>query len=438
MLKSVRWALLTGSAALALGGAYAQTSPDLEARLAALEAMVAELKAELAAERAAKAAEIVRLQDAEAKAAAPQSPAPPPNGFRMGNATLTAGGFIDLDTHVTTLSDGSIAANVVGRDFYVPAFTPIGGSGTTVTDFTAESSRFWLSGSQDVGGRKVSALIELDFLLSAQGDQRATNSYAPAVRLAYVDIDNVRVGQDWTTFQNLSAIPESASFVTLVDGMVFLRQPQVRYTVGPWQFAVENPTTTITAVSGARIDSDANTLPDVVARYNLKGDFGNVSFAALGRQLRADQPGLEDETFGWGVSASGQIKFGKRDDLRFNLVGGQGVGRYVGLNTFNGAMVNPLTGELDAIGLFGGMAAWRHPFGETARVSTGFAAMFADNPDFARPTETQSSQSVFAALLWDIAPKVTMGGEVLFGTRELESGASGDLTRVTFSTRYTF
>ena len=65
----------------------------------------------------------------------------------------------------------------------------------------------------------------------------------------------------------------------------------------------------------------------------------------------------------------------------------------------------------------------------------------ADNPDFLtvlNPASIKSVQSGFAAVLWDIAPKITMGAELMHGIKELENGVDGSITRVTFSTKYAF
>lgn len=438
MTRTIKAVLLTTAAAFALAGAaHGQGSDDLEARIAALEAVVAELRGELERERADTDAEIVRIEQVAANVAADR-PVASTDGFTVGATTFKIGGFVDVDAHVTSLSDGAFAANSIVRDFYIPGATPIGGEETTTSDITAESSRFFVSASRPVGDRTVSGLIELDFLGSVQGDQRVTNSYAPRMRRAFLTIDNLLIGQEWSTFQNTSAIPESASFLVLSDGMVFIRQAQVRYTFGDWQFAIENGNATITPVGGGRIEADSNLLPDVVARYNWTGDFGNVSFAAIGRQLRLDTGAVDEETYGFGLSAQGRINVGEKDDIRFTLVGGEGLGRYVGLNAINGAAVDPATGELEAIPVYGGLIAWRHPFGETARFNIGYSGLFADNPDFLGGAATESVQSIYTALLWDIAPSVTVGGELLFGQRETVAGADGSISRFTFSTKYAF
>lgn len=429
---SLKKLLLFSVAAMALTSTAAAQAP-LEERIAALEAIVAELKMELASERAKGDADIVRIETHLAAAPAPPEVAPKTDGFRVGDATVKIGGIIDLDVHVTHLDGGALASNSIARDFHIPGATPIGGEGAAFTDFTAEATRFFISASQPAGEGSVTGYLEMDFLGSAQGNELVTNSYAPRMRRAFVTYGNWLAGQEWSTFQNASAIPESASFLILSDGMIFVRQPQIRYTLGNWQFAIENANTP-TITSG---NQDANTLPDAVVRYNWKGNYGNVSLAGLARQLRIDQAGITEETAGYGVSVSGLLKVGARDDIRFNVVGGEGVGRYVGLAAGRDAVLSP-AGEMEAVPAFGGLIAWRHPFGETARFNIGYSGLFLDNPSYVPSTTTNSVQSAYAALLWNAAPKLTVGIEAMHGVREEESGADGAISRFTFSTKYAF
>ncbi|MAP94731.1 MAG: hypothetical protein CMK07_07250 [Ponticaulis sp.] len=434
MRHLIKALLLSTASTLVVSTASADT--ELEDRIAALEETVALLKAELAAEKADNDTDIVRLETKISETAPASSPAG--EGFVVGGTTLKFGGYVDFDGHVTNLSDGAIGSSSIGRDFYIPGLIGIGGSETTTTDFTAQASRITLDGSRMVGDKKVTGYFEMDFLGSLQGDERVSSSFSPRLRRAYLDYNGWRVGQEWSTFQNTSAIPESASFLASSDGMIFMRQAQIRYTNGPWQFALENGNATITPVGGGRIEADANLVPDVVGRYNFTGGFGNVSLAAIGRQLRMEMPGVEEDAFGWGISASGRVKAGARDDIRFNVVAGEGLGRYVGLNATNAAAVNPIDGSLEAIPSVGGLVAWRHPFGETARLNIGYSGLWIDNPDFLPGSVTKEVYSAFGALLWDVAPKTTVGAEIMFGQRENEAGASGDMTRFTVSTKYAF
>ena len=441
MKRSLKLILLVGIASSFAPIAAAQSS-STEARLQALEAMVDQLRAELAAEKAQTDNDLIVLEQKAATVVGPAaSSVKSGSGFSVGDTTFKLGGFVDFDAHVSDFSDGGFGGGSVVRDFYIPGATPVGNgdNGTSTTDLTAESTRFSVTGSRDVGGKAATAYIETDFLLSAQGNERVSSSFAPRLRRAYIDYNGVRIGQEWSTFQNTSAIPESASFYVLGDGQVFIRQAQLRYSTGNFQVALENGNATITPATGVgRVEADSNSVPDVVARYNLKGDYGNISLAAIGRQLRFDTATIDSQSdFGWGLSAAGRLGVGD-GDLRFSFTGGEGLGRYVGLNSLNAAAVNPVTGDVEAIPSYGGHVSLRYPLTDSSRFNVGASALFADNPDFLPLTATENTQSVFAAYLWDIAPKVTVGLEGLLGQRELEDGTDGSLTRFTFSTKYGF
>ncbi|MGF1463083.1 MAG: hypothetical protein ACFB2Z_07945 [Maricaulaceae bacterium] len=430
------------------GFASAQDA-ELEERVRVLEDLVRALAEELELERA----DIARLesetqvmveeltQSMEAEVEAVTAAVTPGNdGFRVGDVRIAFGGLIDLDVHVSEFSDGAVPSGSVARDFYIPSLTPVGGASSEVlTDFTSQASRFFLRADRTTGGHRVAANLELDFLLSAQGTETVSNSFAPRLRLGYFDFDNYRFGQDWTTFQNTSAIPESASFLVASDGMVFVRQPVARAPFGGFQIAVENGDTTVTTPAGGRIEADEQFVPDLIARYNWRGDFGNVSFGGILRQLRGEVPGVidDDSAVGWGLSASGRINTPTGGDVRFNVVGGEGVGRYVGLNAIAGAFVSP-AGQLDPIPLVGGFLALRQPLAGSWRFNVGYSGLFADNPELVPGSVTQNVQSAFLSVLTDLAPRVTVGGELLFGRRELGDDEAGDLMRFTFSTKYAF
>ncbi len=261
--------LLAGTAAVALlampSVSMAQSDPAaLEARIALLESELNALRSDIAAARAAQAAQtddIIRLD--RQVAAAPAAPAPVAlaDGFRIGAHTVKLGGYVKFDAMASRYSDGDPANGDALREFYLPSSIPIGGASEgTATDFNARQSRFWFTTEGLIGGHRVGSRVEMDFqVLPGTGDQRTTSPATPALRRAYVTIDNWLFGQEWTNFQNVSALPETADYVGPSEGTVFNRQAQVRYTRGPFSVSIENPETTVSPFSGgARIVADDN------------------------------------------------------------------------------------------------------------------------------------------------------------------------------------
>ena len=427
------------------GAAAAESTEEMAARISALEAMIAELRADMdatshvaaqAESHAAIAIERVEtVQQAPTAAAAASG-----NGLMIGNTQIAYGGHIDLDVHVTDLSDGEFASSSIARDFYIPGATPVGGTGEgeADTDFTAQSSRFYFTTSTPTDIGEVKTRIEFDFLASPGGNERVSNSFNPRLRRAEITFGNWMAGQSWSTFQNTSAIPESVSFLLATDGMIFMRQPQVRYTLGNWQFALENPDTTVTPLGGGGlIEADDGAVPDMVVRYNHAGQFGNVSVSLLGRALSYENGAIDGDTTGWGASVSGRLNV-PTGDIRFTANLGEGLGRYMALNAAAGAVVTP-TGNIEAVGSYGGLVSYRHLLGEGRRANLGYAFLEIDNDvALTGSSVTRSTYSAFANYIMDLAPGLSVGAEFMFGERQLENDQSGSISRFTFSTKYAF
>lgn len=447
-----RMTLMSGVAAvalLALPGAASAQDPALEARIAQLEAQLNELKAEMAAARTQQVAQqqavaddIIRIE--QRAAATPPAPAAPADGFRMGNNLVKFGGYVKADFMASSYDGGDPANGDLLRDFYLPGSIPIGGADEdTATDFNARQTRFWLTTEGLIGGRKVGTRLEMDFqVLPGTGDQRTTSPSNLALRRAFVTVDNWLFGQEWTNFQNLSVLPDTADYIGSSEGTVFARQVQVRYTKGPFSISVENPETTVTPHLGAtRIIADDSSLPDVTARYVVSRPWGEASIAGIVRQLSYETTGvgaIDSSTLGWGLSAAAKIKVGERDDLRMMISGGEGIGRYVGLNFANDAVLDA-SGELEAIGLVAGFVSYRHVWTPQWRSNLTWSAQNVDNDlSLIGLGTNKSAQSLRGNLIWTPLPALDLGAELMVGERELESGASGEMTRLQVFAKYGF
>ena len=411
-----------------------------------------------------------QVKDAAAKPAPVAAPAASSTGLQVGDTKFGFKGYVKLDAISSQFSEGEVG-RTVGRDFYVPNQIPVFGAANTGAtagtngksrnffDLHAKQTRFIVTTETPTGGANaLKGHIEMDFLSSTQGDELISNGYSPELRQAFFTYGKWMAGQAWTTFQDLGALPETADFVGSSDGAVFGRQPQVRYTTGPWQFSLENSQTVVgddkangaalasTGKAGTPIatpvESNDNVIPDLVARYTHKGDFGYVSTAALVRQLKAKNPSgavnVGDSKTGYGVSVSGKIKVGSKDDIRFMVTHGDGIGRYMALNTSNDATLDTATGELDLIGITAGYVTYHHMWTDKLRSNFQLSAFSADNPDSVTADATKNVSSGLVNLMYAVNPKLDVGVEGLHATREVEGGADGDMNRLHFMARYNF
>lgn len=311
--------------------------------------------------------------------------------------TITFGGYIKVDARYV---DGDVAY----RPFWIGTGTPLPESKSQF-NINAAETRF----NMKYNHGDVMGYIEMDFL-GGGGNEIISNSHHPRLRHAFIKYKNILVGQTWSTFMNTSAIPEAADFAGATVGLVFIRQAQIRYTMGSFQVSIENPE----SWGG---DPTEDSVPDIVARYDLKGDWGSVSFSALARQLNTTL-GNSESTLG--ASIAGRIKTSGKDDLRFQFHKGE-LGRYVGL-----AFAPDLVGE-EVEDTTSYLLAYRHFWNESLRTTVLYGKAESELSDRDR---SQWSVNLFKNLTKQLA----VGGEI--GQFKMDD-ANVDSNYAQLSFRYT-
>ncbi len=451
-------------ALVAPGAAFAQGKPS--AREQALETRVAELERQVQQLLSAQQQQQGQIAQTQTEVAAVRStqatPPPPPPAPPAGKApiqvttitpgatpgtTFKVGGFIKADFLATRTGDGQLADDATGRALYLPGQTPVGGA-KSGTDYNAHAKFSRINFGVDSvteGGNKAGALVELDFFGNALGTQTATNTYGATLRHAYMYWNHWLAGQTWSNFMDPAALPEAADFIGPTDGVVFVRQAQLRYTNGGFSIALENPETTLYTRSVAGVvstaSSDRGALPDLTVRYGWKGDWGSFGVAGVVGQQKVDNraTGADASKASGGLTLGGKWVASDSDSLFYQLTGGEGIGRYIGLGITQNAVYDAADRDLDTVGVVAGYVGWRHAFSPKLRTNLIYARSDYDN-DTARTglAVTKSVQSIRGNVFYSPLPKVDIGAELMYGKREIESGATGDITRLQFTTKYSF
>jgi hypothetical protein len=452
--KATRKFLMGFAVAIALGcssGAiFAGTDrvEELEERVAELEALVHQL---LENQQAVETVEIVELKApaeasaeliAEKKISEMMADHHAPEEEKARKHSFKVGGYVKADLIYSDYGDGSVASGSMGRDFYFPSTVPVGGESENYFDMHSKETRINLKTMHNMdSGAMITTFVEVDFLGSKHGDERVSNSYNPRLRHAFLTYGNWLFGQTWMTLFNVAALPDNLDFIGPSESTIFGRQTQIRYTHGSWQFSVENPETTVTPYGGGeRIIADDNRVPDFVARYNMHREWGNFTLAGIYRELRCEDnaAGIKDSASGYGISLSGKFKIGERDDFRWMASTGKGLGRYIGLNTSNAAVLDS-DGYLKAIDSTGVFGSFRHFWSPEWRSNLTLGYLAIDNRiELTGIEATRKASSVHVNLIYNPQPRLDFGIEFLYADREIESGADGDLTRVQFSAKYAY
>jgi hypothetical protein len=354
---------------------------------------------------------------------------------------IRVGGYVKTDA---ILSDYSRApTRGAGEDFFIPStINTSGESAGPQLNLHAKETRFWLKSYTPTGRGDISTHFEIDFLAGQQGDERVGNSFSARIRHASINWGRWTVGQTWTNFFNVATLPDYLDFIGPA-GVTFARQAQVRYTApvenGDWTLSLENPETTLTPYGGgSRIDADDGRFPDVVVRRNWAGDWGQLSAAALIRELRIGRAGIEDSAVGGAIGLAGQHSLSGENDLRWQLNFGNGLGRYLGLNAFNVGALNA-DNTIELTPQFGVYAAYRHRWSSQWHSSLGVSVAEADNDTAISGFDVPKSyQSGHVNIIWTPIQRMSVGAEYIWGRREDESGADGVLNRLQFSAKYLY
>lgn len=475
----------SGGKAGAKASALSPREAALLARLEKLEAEVSQLRADAAAARqqqgeavqvaqaaasaattqANTAAQLAQSAAKEAKASGERVAAvekkPQPEGMRVGSTNIRIGGFLKFNADYSHFNGGTVATNTLGRDFYLPQLIPVvtpTSKATTDTDLNAKQTRLWLNLDTTVAGHTVKGYLETDFQTTAStaanvtagGSQRTTNGYTLALRRAFVQFDKWTFGQDWSTFQNPAVLPESTDFVGAIEGTIFVRQPLVRYSTplskaATLHLSVENPeSATATAGAAALVENGTDHLPDFTARLNYAVKRGEISFAALGRQVRTEVSGAGLTRGGFGGSVAGKIFLNDKrsSDLRFSATYGQNIGRYVGLNFAPDAVYVPATNSLADVKVFAALAAARVALSSTLRVNLIGSLQTVDYDGALSPAAialyNKKAWSGAANLFYSPVKFIDLGIEYRHGQRELVNGQKGNIDRLEFAAKYNF
>lgn len=442
---------------------------ELEARLARLEAEMAEMQSALQQARAERtqasatdgevALAVARSAEAKAEAAtgriaaleAQPQPQPQPDGFKVGGTTWEMGGFVKVVGSATRFGNGELAGGSLGKEFFLPQQIPVGGAASTEVIGHARQTRLFFSTSTPLGGKELKGHVEFDFALAAAplGAQRSTNAYTPTFRRGFISYGNLLIGQEWTTFQNAAHLPETTDFVGPMDGSIFVRQMMVQYRqpLGSGldlYLAAENPQTeTLTTTSAAMVDNDQDRMPDLIAKLAFKDKTKELHVAGLVRSVSVHSAGAGDNALGYGATVGGKILFGPdlRHDFRFVASAGRGIGRYIAVGFAPDALYDRAVA--DRLNLVSNVAGWASvKLGWTERLRSTFMAGYqhADYPDSLPVPGLANLEawSVAGNLFYSPVRNLDFGIEYRHAVREVASGLVGKMDRLEMAAKYTF
>lgn len=353
------------------------------------------------------------------------------------NVSIQIGGFVQLDAIVDTNTIGS-------KDSFVVSSIPTNGESAGQTSFSVRQTRLFVKTNTPTQLGSFITYVEGDFFGPDGTDFRLRHAYGQIG-----DTQQVLAGQTYSTFVDASTYPAIFDYQG-PNGMVLVRQPMIRYTHKlpgdvQWQVALEDPNPDLSRA--APLDGNGTSVwPDFISNVRWSPDWGHLQLAGILRELTFDpEDGPRSTELGWGLNFSGLINVcepvaeGKQDNIVFQLAGGEGIANYfndssgLGLDGFvNGG------GDLDALCIWGGFAAYQHYWGPKWSTTVGYSYLEVDDTSGQGDDTYESGHYVVANIMYYPVERIILGLEALYGIRKDQNGDTGDDGRLSFSIQYRF
>jgi hypothetical protein len=326
---------------------------------------------------------------------------------------------------------------------------------------SARQSRFGVTASQDIAGQPLFVKFEFD-LYGVGVDEGQTTI---RLRHFYGTWGPITAGQTNSTFMDVDSFPNVIDYWG-PNGMVFLRNPQIRYTYksGPHEFAVavEKPGNDIDPGNIREIDpsiasgiqGDEKT-PDLTGHYRYNADWGDVQVAAILRRVGFDTAGTPNNSpkgskTGWGVNLSWNQKLFQKDIVHLAFVGGEGIASYMNdggtdlgpkatlTPTPPIAPAPPVALSPDVLPLIGIVAYYDHAWNDHWSSSVGWSETKVKNTNFQQTNAYKDGQYASVNLLWSPDKRLMVGAEYLWGQRKDHNNETGTDNRIQVSFKYSF
>ena len=307
----------------------------------------------------------------------------------------------------------------------------------------ARQSRLFFKTSTDTARGPLMTHLEFDFF-GGNGNEVFSNSYSPRLRHAYGSWNGWTVGQTWSNFMPIESYPSTVDF-NGPAGIPFIRQAQIRYSfpvsdsvtisasLENSEFSGRDAAGPISESTGSGLRAGIDQLPDFTLAASWKGERAFVKLATLVRQF--DSPASNDTATGWGVNLSGNASLWEGGMLYGSLTYGDGIGRYLINGATQDAFVDA-AGNLQTIEAAGATFGISHEV--NPKLTLALALGYYEVNDTFAATDTDKITTAHATLFYKPTERMTVGAELIYGQREIVSGANDDALRLQTSVQFNF
>lgn len=294
---------------------------------------------------------------------------------------------------------------------------------------------FKLVGNTDVG--KLVSYLEMEF----EGPQNS-----PVLRQAFVQFKGFMIGQTWSTFCDMAAVPNTIDEEGPSSG-IEVRQPQVRYTHKfnkQWQAALALEYVIPSYSTGTYTTTIRQKIPDIplVVKYSMKNG-SHLQAGAILRNVHYQDKITEKDKIktGWGTTLSGSINLCKKTTFMFQGVYGKGIANYIQDIAGQGydLVPNPNhNGRLEAPGMWGVFGAFQQNWNSKLNSSLIYSYARLEKIGTLPNTNYKHAQYAGVNLMWNFTEYGTTGIEYIYGRRNDFNREYGNASRINTMIQYRF
>lgn len=315
---------------------------------------------------------------------------------------------------------------------------------------SVRQSRFGVKGDLPVEGQNLHTQFEFDMF--GVGDDEGQTTIR--LRHAYGEYGKWLAGQTMSLFMDIDAFPNSIDYWGPA-GMVFLRNPQIRYSFlqgdNVVAVAIEKPSNdidpgqlrTVGDELGISAQSDEK-FPDITLLSRMNRDWGHLQASGILRSIGFETTGGDtnepkNRQTGWGMNISSNIKMLDKDKLILAAVYGNGIASYMNDGgTDLGAAGNLGNPRAELIPLLGLTAFYDHYWNDQYSSSMGYSSTEVNNSSLQEDDAFQKGQYALVNLLHTPVKDMMVGAELLWGSRTDKDGGYGNDVRTQVSFKYSF
>lgn len=280
--------------------------------------------------------------------------------------------------------------------------------------------------------------------LTVEGDFNGSGNSAGSLRMrhAYGEYKGFMVGRNWSNFTSFVGMTPTLDFDHLAGTAGSQdRTEQLRYTIGPVSFSIENPS--VQDIIGT---TDTRTsAPAITTRFENSAGLLSYSAAALLSQVTADDGNQDDSAFGYAAFGALKLQLSDMFSVQGNLNFTDGASGYLwrsGDNYF-GASAYLDGSDVETIKGYGGTLGMSMDLGNGRSINLGYGTTKLDLDDAvskgaATSAYAEINQNVLLNYMWTPVENVMMGVEYGYFDQETQGGDSTDANRVILATQYNF